>query len=149
MKTSRKTVRPKYDEVDRAFIRVQRAIHDLVELLIGDDLAVAGKAAGALGQVRFLPAGPLAVGLVQATLPVRRVVMLNLIRGIAPPFDLELISILTLVLANDPSDEVKAAAEQVLGEIRDRSLQVYKKQAPREPAQPQGQPEVGQAPAGC
>jgi hypothetical protein len=148
MKTSRKPARPKYDQVDRAFIRVQHAIHDLVRLLVGDDLAVAGKAAAALGQVRFLPAGPLATALVEATLPVRRLAMITLIREIAPPFDLELISALSLVLAHDTSDEVKALAEQVLGEIRGRSLQRSKKERAQEAAQPRDPSQVRRGSAG-
>jgi hypothetical protein len=124
---------PKHDEGDRAFIRVQHAIHDLVPLLVGDDLAVAGKAS-ALGQVRFLPAGPLAAALVEATLPVRRVTMLTLIREIAPSFNLELISALTLVLAHDTSDEVKAIAEQVLGRYGTDRSSSARRECPRNPS---------------
>jgi hypothetical protein len=137
MMTSRKPARPKYDEVDRAFIRVQRAVHDLVRLMIHPDRSLAIKAALAVGEVPEVPVRPLAAtAALVGSLP-QREAMLVLIREISPSFSLEVLQALMRVLESDPPDRIKELVEEIVGAMRERSLKVFKKENPQESVRPQ------------
>lgn len=134
MNTDKLGVRPKLDDVDRAVADAQRAVDTLVRLLTHADHNLALKAALTVGEVGSLPVRPLIAAFSRAKSSHHRLAMLVLLRELAPPFDLEVIGAMSRVLESDPSNQVKTLAEQVLGEMRDRTLQRSKKEKPPETA---------------
>jgi len=139
MTKPRRPARPKYDEVDRAFIRAQRAIHDLVRLMIHPDANLAVKAALAVGELPGLPARPLAATAVWVGSSPRREAMLVLLRDLSPSFDLKVLRGLMRVLESDPPDRIKELVEEILGVMWERSRRVFKKEQPQESGRPQAQ----------
>jgi hypothetical protein len=122
-----KTPFPINDDVDRALLQVHRAVCKMVLIAAVDrDTELAVKAATALGDLGAMSAGPVAAVIEQIPWAPRRLLMVHQLREIPPTLDIQVTLILMRLLTSDPSEQVRAAADEALGILRERSHEKFK-----------------------
>ena len=123
--SKRKNARgPARDDVDRAVAEAQRAVDKLVRLMVNPDHSVALKAALVIGQVGHLASTPLIKALPRTPSPHHRIAMVALLRDVAPLFAMDVIETLMLLYLHDPSEQVKACADETLGYLQEKSYRM-------------------------
>lgn len=128
MSKKRKTPFPINDDVDRAQLQVHRAICKLVVIAGGHGAEdYANKAAEALCNLGAQAALPLASVIEQIPSPKRRRQMVIQFREIPPHLGPDVWLILRRIAKTDPSEEVRAAAEETSGILRQRSHERFKR----------------------
>ncbi len=114
MKTPRKVVTAKPDEIDRAVARIESAVGRLARLMYTDDSQFGAKVGNALAAVGEFAAGPVSRAVSRAPRPEQRMALLYVLEAIYWGRDLSVGDRMLRIYRNDPDERVRQLAASVL-----------------------------------
>ena len=143
MSKKSRTPFPSHPDVDRALLQVHKAVCKLVTIAATNPgPLLASEAMTALRDLGTMAALPVAVVIDQIPWASRRALLVNLLREIPPPCNLEIPMNLMRIGASDPSESVRATATETSAILRQRSHERFKRLAELGAAQQRQQDEL-------